>query len=360
MESFGEILKTTREAAAIDIEKVSHDTSISIEYIRALEMEQTDIFPGEPYLIGFLRNYAEYLALDSSYLIRLYRSKKIQEAPIPEGLLRDEKSFPWKIFIPILSVLLIGLGIGSYFLFSYLNNKTDTNILQNAYEPQVFTLSSVPIQKRVYENDIISLILPSGQVEILVDRTKEYLVLSTPNGKQQVQLGEEMKLDVDSILGPDIVVFLSDIAKNDASRGAELRMFALSETTENEAVVAVDGIPLITEADKNLSQTIIFDGTRAYPFTLNITFRGPCLFRTQADNKDIIEDYFTSGDLQTITANNGIRVWMSNANALKMQVIGDGKTFDLDVGRPGQVLVQDIKWVKDVDGRFKLMVLLVD
>jgi hypothetical protein len=51
---------------------------------------------------------------------------------------------------------------------------------------------------------------------------------------------------------------------------------------------------------------------------------------------------------------------MSNANALKIQVIGDGKTHDLDVGRPGQVLVQDIKWVKDIDGRFKLMVLLVD
>ena len=31
---------------------------------------------------------------------------------------------------------------------------------------------------------------------------------------------------------------------------------------------------------------------RAYPFTVNITFRGSCLFRSQADNKDIIEDYF--------------------------------------------------------------------
>lgn len=360
MESFGEILKTAREKAAIEIDRVSHDTSISIEYIRALEMEQSDVFPGEPYLIGFLRNYADYLNLDSDYLVRLYQSKKIQESPIPPGLLQDEKTFPWKIFLPALGLLLIGIGIGLYFLITKNNNQDDSLLLLKAQEPQIFTLTSVPIQKRVYEGDIISVLLSSGQIELFVDKTKESLMLSTPNGKQQIQLGEEMELDIDSILGPDVVIFLSDVSKSDSSRGAEIRMFTLSELETKEEVVLVDGIPLITETDKSLSQTIIFDGTRAYPFTLNITFRGPCLFRSQSDNKDAIEDYFSSGDLQTITSNNGVRVWMSNANALKIQVIGDGKTYDLDVGRPGQVLVQDIKWVKDIDGRFKLMVLLVD
>jgi hypothetical protein len=51
---------------------------------------------------------------------------------------------------------------------------------------------------------------------------------------------------------------------------------------------------------------------------------------------------------------------MSNANSVKMQVIGDGKTVDVEIGRPGQVLVQDIKWIKDTDGRYKLVVLDVD
>ena len=60
------------------------------------------------------------------------------------------------------------------------------------------------------------------------------------------------------------------------------------------------------------------------------------------------------------TVNNTIRVWMSNANALKLQVIGDGRTESIEVGRPGQVLVQDIKWIKDYDGKYKLVVLEVD
>ena len=90
MESFGEILRTTRESKGIDIPKAERETSISKEYIIALETENVSAFPGEPYLIGFLRNYSEYLGLDSKNLISLYKAKMIQEAPIPEGLLKSK------------------------------------------------------------------------------------------------------------------------------------------------------------------------------------------------------------------------------------------------------------------------------
>ena len=96
------------------------------------------------------------------------------------------------------------------------------------------------------------------------------------------------------------------------------------------------------------------------PFTIDATFRGACLFRYAPDRKDSVEDYFTTGDRFVTTVNNTIRVWMSNANALKLQVIGDGRTESIEVGRPGQVLVQDIKWIKDYDGKYKLVVLEVD
>ena len=88
MESFGEILRTTRESKGIDIPKAERETSISKEYIVALETEDVSTFPGEPYLIGFLRNYSEYLGLDSKKLISLYKAKMIEESPIPEGLSR--------------------------------------------------------------------------------------------------------------------------------------------------------------------------------------------------------------------------------------------------------------------------------
>ena len=73
-----------------------------------------------------------------------------------------------------------------------------------------------------------------------------------------------------------------------------------------------------------------------------------------------MEDYFTSGDILNATSNNSIRLWMSNANAVKLQVQGDGKTADIEIGRPGQVLAEDIRWVREADGTYNLVVIEID
>ncbi len=364
MESFGDTLKQTRERQGFDIEKVARETSISKDYIVALESENNDAFPGEPYLIGFLRNYSEYLGLDAKYMIQLYRAKTIQEAPIPAGLLRDEKPvYTLPLIIGISALVLLALGILLYYFFVFSKKEEGKTVVGAEKIVQTYALTNVPIQKRLYEGDIISAKLPSGEVQIIVSATTSSLKLDTPNGKQYVQLGEEVKLDIDGVNGSDIVIFLSDISKNDSTRGAEVRMFTLTDTELTQAAeVDIDSVPLASQLSATASQkqTVLFEGNRAYPFTVNVTFRGACLFRSMADRNETTEDYFSSGDIQTINANNGIRVWMSNANALKMQVIGDGKTVDIEVGRPGQVLVQDIKWIKDYEGKFKLVVLEVD
>lgn len=364
MESFGDTLKQARERQSFDIDKVARDTSISKEYIEALEQEHTEVFPGEPYLIGFLRNYSDYLGLDAKHMIQLYRAKKIQEAPIPTGLLCDEKpKYILPLIISIAGFIIILGGILLYYFLIFSKTDEGKTIVETVKDGQHYALTSVPIQKRLYEGDILSVQLSSGSIEMIVLNTKESLRLDTPNGKQYIQLGEELKLDIDGVAGSDIVIFLSDISKTDSARGAEVRMFTLEETETTEvAEVDINSVPLASQMETTdiTEHTVIFEGNRAYPFTINATFRGACLFRSMADKKEPTEDYFTSGDIQTISANNGIRVWMSNANALKMRVIGDGRTVDIEVGRPGQVLVQDIKWIKDYDGKLKLVVMEVD
>ena len=61
-----------------------------------------------------------------------------------------------------------------------------------------------------------------------------------------------------------------------------------------------------------------------------------------------------------VTANNGVRVWMSNGNTVKFTVVADTKSYDLEIGKAGQVLVQDIKWVRDTEGKYKLVVVELD
>ena len=40
--------------------------------------------------------------------------------------------------------------------------------------------------------------------------------------------------------------------------------------------------------------------------------------------------------------------------------LGGGKTVDVEIGGSGEVVVTDLKWVKDEDGRFKLTTVRLD
>jgi len=83
MESYGALLKKAREDQELSIEDVEAKTTITRQYIEGLENEKNDAFPGEPYMIGFLKLYADFLGLNSEDLLKLYNAKKIQESPIP-------------------------------------------------------------------------------------------------------------------------------------------------------------------------------------------------------------------------------------------------------------------------------------
>ncbi|HNQ98269.1 MAG TPA: helix-turn-helix domain-containing protein, partial [Treponemataceae bacterium] len=83
MEAFGKRLADARNARGIDFDQASRETNITRRYLEALEREDFTVFPGEPYLLGFLRNYCDYLGLDSNEVITSYKNLKIQEAPIP-------------------------------------------------------------------------------------------------------------------------------------------------------------------------------------------------------------------------------------------------------------------------------------
>ena len=79
MESLGDKLRTQREQRGSSIEQVARDTNIAKRFLIALEEENFEIFPGETYLLGFLRNYAEYLGLDPENMVTLFRNFMIQE-----------------------------------------------------------------------------------------------------------------------------------------------------------------------------------------------------------------------------------------------------------------------------------------
>ncbi|MFW5843595.1 MAG: helix-turn-helix domain-containing protein, partial [Spirochaetota bacterium] len=83
MESIGEKLKTARKEKGYSLDQVSRETHIAKRFVEALEEEDFDAFPGEPYLIGFLKTYSIFLDLDPQEMVNLYKSFKLQEQPAP-------------------------------------------------------------------------------------------------------------------------------------------------------------------------------------------------------------------------------------------------------------------------------------
>ena len=367
MESFGSLLRTKREEKNISLETASRDTIISKQYLEALENEHIDIFPGHTYVTGFLRNYSEYLGLDSTYMVKLFNGKIMQEAPIPEALI-IKKHISKKIIAAIAGGILgLCAAVISTVYFNVIKpgrEKTSSIDLAKT-QGESYTVSAIPLQKRLYKGDTLRIPFPDNTVNLSVEKTLNTLALKTPIGVQYVELGEELEMDVDGTEGADIVVFLSDISKESEALGAEVRMFVKAESSAampvsepiSAGTIALDSGEVLKDGTKH---TVILQDNRAYPFTINASFRGMCLYRYKNDRNDPSEHFLISGDTLKVSAQSALRLWISNANTVKMQLLAEGKSYDLEMGRPGQVLVEDVRWIKEADGVYKLTVAEVD
>ena len=362
MESYGEILKKTRESKGLELEVIARETSITQEYLEALESEESNIFPGEPYLVGFLQNYAEYLEIDSEHILSLYHAKRIQETPPPLALTaRERPKFLVPLIVSICAILLIGGGI---VLSVYLKSKFD-RLKQDLAQSQgtefkKYELTDKPFSGRLYKSDQLIMGSENGNIFLTVAETEGIFALETPAGVQYVELSEELELDVDGNSVPELIVYVSDVSQKNVDRGAEVKI--MLKSSSGVAIASPDESQIQNAEDlpKEQARTEIFSDTRAYPFTINATFRANCLFRYRPDRKETVEDDFANGETVSITASNGVRVWISNGNAVKFQVVANSKSYDLAVPRAGEVIVQDIKWIKDTDGRYKVVIVDVD
>ena len=77
MQTVGEILRVEREKKLLSIKDVEAATSIRALYLTAIEETNYSIVPGEVYLKGFIRNYANHLGLDGQQMIDLYRENQL-------------------------------------------------------------------------------------------------------------------------------------------------------------------------------------------------------------------------------------------------------------------------------------------
>src|SRR5690606_132099 len=102
-----------------DLRAIAMSLRIRREQLEALEESRYDDLPGRAYAVGFVRSYAEYLGLDSAYIVDLYKAEldgrfaKADPMAFPE--VQEQARLPRGTFLII--ALIIGVGVyGGYLM----------------------------------------------------------------------------------------------------------------------------------------------------------------------------------------------------------------------------------------------------
>jgi cytoskeleton protein RodZ len=121
MFEIGNSLREARLRQGLDFPEIEQATKVRPKYLRALEDEQFDILPGQTYVKGFLRSYAEYLGLDGQLYVDEYNSRYIhvdEETPLrarsSSSLGRAGPRFESSVVL----VALAGIGILTLLVFA--------------------------------------------------------------------------------------------------------------------------------------------------------------------------------------------------------------------------------------------------
>jgi cytoskeleton protein RodZ len=108
----GEILRRTRTHYGQSLTDIERALRIRASQIEAIENNDVDKLPGRVYAIGFVRSYAEYLGLDGSKMVHLFKNQSVGKTRKPElhfPATASESKVPnnWVVTVSIIMALLV-------------------------------------------------------------------------------------------------------------------------------------------------------------------------------------------------------------------------------------------------------------
>ena len=410
MESLGRKLREAREKHNYNLEQVARDTHISKQYIEALEEESFGVIPGDTYVVGFLRNYAEYLGLNPDELVGLYRNLRIQEQPMPMSeLLQGAGPRPRSRALLFILVGVVVIAVGVFLLVRFGLPRGErlaapAATVKPAAGGHEYVLSEDAITRWYSQEEGVSVPLDGEQYQVKLAEVADTLTLKVPGGTLNLAVGQVRQLDLDGDAVVDIRLQLNDLDVTGGNRRANLSIFRLPRgalasgqpetpgaagvatpaggtggaVAAGTAVTAAAPTAAASASAAAASSSAAAPTTSAAapttpvsfaqpldiqaaaapaPFRLSISFRGYVLLRYLADGDTRDERFFHKGETFSLDVKREARLWISNAGALRLSVGGK----DVELGRQGEVVTRTVRWTDASDaGGYRLQVLAAD
>lgn len=368
MESIGERLRHAREAKKLSIKNVSVDTNISPAYIEALEDEDFDKFPGETYIIGFLKTYSEYLKLDPDEIVMSYKGYKIGESATPlEELTRPSKpqylinlialyekyrNFVFFGGVALVSVLVIW-GVWAFNRSDVTVDGSDSvsKIKKNYEESKNSSIKN--IKSLQLSNDKgFTLVYKGEAVQFLVEN-KEVVFLLKEIGNNKVTVNflnndKDIVIEMDkqfpvTLAGcpREIILTLKGVTESRAKVMVDLGKDLKGELNAAAATGENKDVKPVTEGDNT---KVIAQSNKSLKIVFEVKFIQKSFIEIYLDGNRKQRGFMPAGSVERWEASEYIQMKIGNAGGIKSTI--NGKEFVF--GKPGQVANKIITWKKDV------------
>jgi hypothetical protein len=386
MNQIGPVFKEARKKADKSIDDASKETKIAKKYLIAIENENFEIFPGETYLIGFLRNYAQFLGLDSDEIILKYKDFKIQEHPAPiEQLIARPKSTKNILLISIIIVIAISVSLYVYLtrrkgdrpLTKIIREKDKEKTSEQVKAPPVQSDENVVVFeeeeliKNFKKDDTIVFFQRSQKYTISIDSINENLGFSIEEIPFSLSTGERVEIDFDRDGRKDVLIRANRLGEGSVNLTlkklykSELIDTEISTTRGEEAaegstrppevviireddilakipVAPKTGFPIISSYEKTTINTLVKANSTAY-------------FAYIVDEKNKEEVLLKNTEEMTIVAKEALRLMAANAKGVDLEI----NNIPVTLGRGGEVVAKVVRWYRDAEN-YDLYHLIID
>jgi len=312
-------------------------------------------------VLGFLRTYSEFLDLNPDEILSLYRSLKIQEQPVPvEQLLKPPSALPKIVGVVAVVLALIGIAVGVVYFIPRLPQR-----VQNSSPPAraalEYTMTADFLERRFFPGDSILITNGTESHRLMFASLGDAITITTPRGPVMLDLGQEVTVNLSDNEFSELRIIAADFVRNNSASGALLRF---EQASFHQPFSPLPPVAPEAFAPGREMLTIIPPSPSAFPFTLQAVFQDLCLFRYEIlfepARQGRSEQFYQRTQELSITAQNGIRLGISNARAVRLQVVGGGRTIPFEAGGPGEVVAADLRWIRDEDNRFRLVLIRLD
>lgn len=209
-------LLEARTARGVSLEQATRDIHISKSFLEALEVEDYSDLPGDAYITGFIRSYADYLEIDPEPLIERYRVRQAASsaaADVPPGRRRST-------LVALLALALVVFAAGVAALVRWVippAGPGDRTVAERNAEQR----AGLTGNRFVMTDDLTIRVLPVGTVlqvpigdrrhDVLLARYDDGLVIKYGENEVLLAVGGERLLDLDGDSRTDLRMLLNDV-----------------------------------------------------------------------------------------------------------------------------------------------------